>query len=121
MPNVCLSQDEYPLFSATGCPLGFRSREATARLLAGDHVRPIFGRKGHLRAIVLPKKDGEHPIKNAPQLGPKYSYRRRLENNHSVWELKKLGKGDELRPLFMQVVMDCSTFSGGRTEAEVTT
>ena len=107
MAHFCLHQSEYPLFSATGRPLGFRSREATSRLLGGNHVRPIFGRKGRLKAIVLPKKDGSHPIKNSPQLGEKYSYRRRLDNNHSVWELKRLGKGDELRPLFVKVLTEC--------------
>ena len=111
MAHVCLHQNEYPLFSATGSPLGFRSKEATARLLAGDHVRPIFGRKGRLKAIVLPKKDGSHPIKNSPELGPKFSYRRRLKNHHSVWELKKLGKGDEMRPMFVRVLADCLTTS----------
>jgi hypothetical protein len=107
MPQVCLNQNEYPLFSAAGCPLGFRSREATARLLVGDHVRPIYGRKGHLRAIVLPKKDGSHPVEQSPRLSTKFSYRKRLDSRHTIWELRKLGKKNELRPMFMKVVTDC--------------
>ncbi len=39
--------------------------------------------------------------------GKRYSYRQRLPIGKKVWALKKLGKGNELQPIFTQVVADC--------------
>lgn len=101
------SKDQYPLYSADGTPLGYRSREATQRLLAGGFVTPAFGRKGHLKAIFLRRGDGSTPVEVSAPAGTTYSFRERLEQGHFVWQLKRLGKGNELRPVFLQVVTDC--------------
>lgn len=101
------SKDQYPLYSADGTPLGYRSREAAERLLAGGFVTPAYGRKGHLKAIFLRRGDGSTPVEPSLQPGTRYSFREHLECGNFCWRLKRLGKGDELRPLFLQVVTDC--------------
>ena len=73
MPDLRLPQTEYPLYGADGRCFGFRSREAVQRLLSMHLVRPVYGRKGHLRAIYLPATDGSHPVKT-PTPGTKYSF-----------------------------------------------
>jgi hypothetical protein len=40
-------------------------------------------------------------------LGTRYSFRERLEDGHTCWRLKRLGQGDELRPIFLRVVTKC--------------
>ncbi len=42
--------------------MGFRTLEATKRLIAGGYVKPAYGRKGHLKAIWLLQKDGGNPV-----------------------------------------------------------
>ncbi len=106
MPDLRLPQTEYPLYGADGRCFGFRSREAVQRLLSMHLVRPVYGRKGHLRAIYLPATDGSHPVKT-PTPGTKYSFEEHSQCGTVAWRLKSLGKGDELRPLFERVVTDC--------------
>ena len=69
-------------------------------------VRPVYGRKGHLKAIYMPAADGSHPVAK-PRDGKHYSYREHFDCGSVAWALKRLGKGDELRPLFVQVVTEC--------------
>jgi len=100
-------KDQYPLYAADGRSLGYRSRQAAERLLAGGFVTPAFGRKGHLKAIYLRRGDGSTSVESSVRTGPPYSFRERLEDGHMCWRLKRLGKGDELRPVFLRVVTDC--------------
>ncbi len=106
MPDLRLLKEEYPLYNAEGTRLGFRSREAVQRLLSMHLVRPVYGRKGHLKAIFLPTVDGSHPVQR-PKPGTKYSFKEYFDTGTIAWTLKKLGRGEELRPLFEQVVADC--------------
>jgi hypothetical protein len=106
MPDPRLPKEQYPLYSAEGRCFGFRSREAVQRLLSMQLVRPVYGRKGHLKAIYMPAADGSHPVVK-PHGGKRYSYQEHFECGSIAWALKRLGKGDELRPLFVQVVADC--------------
>ncbi len=65
-------------------------------------------KKGHIARCVFHRRPGE----SVPRLrGKAYSHRERLANGHVTWTLRKLGKGNELRPLFLQVVTDCSVQS----------
>gem|GEM_PF-6130710 len=66
----------------------------------------MYGRKGHLKAVYLPAEDGSHPVVRF-QPGNKYSYLEHFECGSVAWQLKRLGKGDELRSIFLQVVTDC--------------
>lgn len=88
-----LESDRYPLYSAEGKPLGYRSREATERLLAAGHVRPEFGRKGIIKAIFLPKHDGSHPAER--NVGRHYSFKQRLDSGARCWKLRRLDLKDE--------------------------
>jgi hypothetical protein len=100
-----------PLYAADGTPWGFRSIEAARRLIANGVVSPAYGRKGHLKAIFSKKADGSSAIERAMPGGTHYSFQTRLESGPLVWKLKRLGKGEELRPLFQQVVTDCMVTS----------
>ena len=96
-----------PLYTADGTPLGFRTIEAARRLIANEVVNPVYGRKGHLRAIFFRKPDGSSAVESKVPGGTCYSFRERLGGGPLAWNLRKLGKGAELRPLFQQVVADC--------------
>ena len=98
---------QIPLYAADGTPWGFRSLEAARRLIANGIVSPVYGRKGHLKAIFSTKADGSSAVERTGPRGSKYSFQHRLECGRLAWKLKKLGKGEELRPLFQQVVTDC--------------
>ncbi len=108
-----LNQDQYPIYSADGRPLGFRSRQATERLLAGGFVTPSFGRKGHLKAIFMRAVDGSNPVDPHPKPGTKYSFEQSLPTGHRCWALKKLDLVDEdgaainTEPIYRRVVLDC--------------
>lgn len=113
MPKLRLDKDEYPLYSADGRSLGFRSRQAVQRLLAGGFVTASYGRKGHLRAIYLRKTDGSSPVETSPKSGTKYSFEQALPNGRRCWTLKKLDLTDEdgvpvdTEPIYRRVLIDC--------------
>ena len=96
-----------PLYAADGTPWGFRTVKAAHRLISNGHVSAVYGRKGHLKAIFSKKADGSSATESAIQGSTQYSFRERLDNGSLTWKLRRLGKGDELRPLFQQVVTDC--------------
>ena len=102
-----------PLYAADGTPWGFRSIEAAQRLIANGLVSPAYGRKGHLKGIFSKKADGSSAVEGKVPAGTCYSFRERLESGPVAWKLKRLGKKDELRPLFQQVVTDCLVASPG--------
>jgi len=53
-----------PLYAADGTSLGFRSLEAARRLIANEVVNPVYGRKGHLKAIFFMKPDGSSAVES---------------------------------------------------------
>lgn len=113
MPQLRLNQDYYPLYSADGKSLGPRSREAVECWIDSGRVRPVYGRKGHLKAIFLPKEDGAHPV--SASVGTKYSYQQRLDNGLRCWKLKELDLKDEhgvpfsTEAIYRKVLLDCFT------------
>ena len=96
-----------PLYAADGTPWGFRTFDAARRLIANGLVNPVYGRKGHLKAIFSKRADGSSAVDGRLPGGACYSFKDHLESGRQVWRLKRLGKKDELRPLFRQVVTDC--------------
>jgi hypothetical protein len=96
-----------PLYGSDGTPWGFRSLEAARQLIAKGLASPAYGRKGHLKAIFSTKTDGSSAVDGAIQGGTHYSFQTRLECGSRVWKLKRLGRNDELKPLFQQVVAEC--------------
>jgi hypothetical protein len=98
---------QIPLYASDGRSLGFRSMESARRLIANGFVEPVYGRKGHLKAIHSKQPDGASAITAQVQTGTRYSFRERLASGRTAWKLKRLGKGSELRPIFLAVVTDC--------------
>ena len=96
-----------PYYDAEGKPRGFRTLEAARRLLANEVVTACYGRKGHIKAIFMRKADGGNAVQAEIAGGTHYSFREHLESGHIAWSMKRLGKGDELRPIFLAVVTDC--------------
>jgi hypothetical protein len=100
-------KQEIPMYAADGRSLGFRSVESARRLIANGFVEAVYGRKGHLKAIQAKQPDGASAITTQVRAGTRYSYREHFDSGTVAWTLKRLGKGHELRPIFMTVVTDC--------------
>ena len=101
-----------PYYASDGTSLGFRTHDAAKRLIEGGHVKPSWGRKGHLRAIWLLSPNGGNPIQTRAPQGTRYSVVEKLEHGR-CWKLRKLDGRDEdgvsfsARNVFSQVVADC--------------
>ncbi len=100
-------QKPIPCYAADGTSRGFRSPECARRLIAAGLVTAVYGRKGHLRAIFARREDGATAVGDRPPLGTRYSFRERLDNGYLCWRLRRLGRGDELRPIFLTVLAEC--------------
>jgi len=98
---------QIPMYAADGRSLGFRSIESARRLIANGFVEAVYGRKGHLKAIQSKQPDGASAVIPQVRAGTRYSYRERSNSGTIAWRLKRLGKGSELRPIFLAVVTDC--------------
>ena len=102
-----------PIYAADGTPLGFRTRDAAERLVAGGFVKPAYGRKGHLKAIFLRREDGSNPVETHPRSGTRYSFVENLDSGGRCWRLRRLdGRDDDGSPVstrsaFLQVLADC--------------
>lgn len=96
-----------PYYAADGTSRGFRSPECARRLLEARLVTAVYGRKGHLRAIFARQGDGSSAVGDKVYLGTRYSFREHLDNGHLCWKLRRLGSGNELRPVFLAVVTEC--------------
>lgn len=102
-----MKQQQIPMYASDGKSLGFRSLESAKRLIANGLVDAIYGRKGHLKAVHAKHPDGASAVETHARTGTRYSFRERFDCGTVAWKLKRLGKGDELRPIFLQVVTDC--------------
>lgn len=100
-------QQQIPMYAADGRSLGFRSVESARQLIGNGFVEAVHGRKGHLKAIQVKQPDGASAITTQMRTGTRYSFREQFNNGTVAWALKRLGKDDELRPIFMTVVTDC--------------
>jgi hypothetical protein len=105
---VSLTADRpIPYYAPDGTSRGFRSPECARRLLDAGLVTPVYGRKGHLRAIFARREDGTAAVGDQLPLGTRYSFREHLDNGRLCWRLRRLGRGNELRPIFLTVVAEC--------------
>ena len=70
--------------------------------------RVVRGSKGQARRAYLKWRLGDpEPILRV-RSGTRYSFREKLPKAGKVlWTLKRLGVGDELRPIFLRVLTDC--------------
>jgi hypothetical protein len=108
------SPDRIPYYSPDGSSLGFRSLEIARRLVAGGHVKPAWGRKGHLKAIWLSEEDGGNPVEGQAPTGTRYIFYEKLPTGHHAYKHRRVDVRDEtgkrvsMRPAFLQVVADCT-------------
>src|ERR1017187_9068809 len=102
-----------PFYGSDGARLGYRTPEAAERLVANDYVKPVYGRKGHLKAIFLPCEDGSSPVEARPRTGTRYSFLQSLDYGGRCWKLRRVdGRDDDgvpvsTRGVFLQVLKDC--------------
>jgi hypothetical protein len=105
--SASMIPQQIPMYAADGRPLGFRSIESARRLIGNGFVEAVYGRKGHLKALHSKQPDGASAITPQVRGGTRYSFREHFDSGTVAWKLKRLGKGDDLRPIFMKVVTDC--------------
>ena len=96
-----------PYYAPDGTSRGFRSPECARRLLEAGQATAIYGRKGHLKAIFARQADGSAAVGARLRPGARYSFREHLDNGRLCWKLRRLGRGNELRPIFLAVVAEC--------------
>ena len=107
------NHEQIPLYAADGTSLGFRSLEAAKRLIAGGHVKPAYGRKGHLKAIWLRQQDGRSRVETQAPSSTRCSFLQNLGDGNRCWKLRRVdGRDDDGMPVstrgvFLQVVKDC--------------
>jgi hypothetical protein len=103
-------KDLIPLYSSEGELCDWIGTKRLDRLAKLQLVKVVRSRNGApRRAVFLRRPDDPKPGRLTDYMGTRYSYREHLENGRIAWAMKPLGKGDELRPVFLQVLLDCST------------
>ncbi len=107
-------QKQIALYTADGQLCDHITQQRLARLQAANLIaRVVRHRKGHVNRAVMFRRPGETKASSLRDyLGTQYSFREHLDSGHVAWKLKPLGKGDELRPIFMQVVTGCMANGG---------
>ena len=110
-------QNQIPLYNAAGELMDRISEQRLKRLQAlGRIARVVRHRKGHInRAVQFPVPGEGRPMRAADYVGKHYSMKQRLSDGHTCWRLRALGDRPsetdlapvEVRPVFMQVVLDC--------------
>jgi hypothetical protein len=104
-----------PLYSADGELREWVTEQRLAKYQAqGRIARVIRHRKGYINRAILFGRPGEKLFQPGDYVGTRYSYPEYLENGYIAWALRRLGRGDEFRPLFLRVVSDCLVASTGR-------
>ena len=98
-----------PLYNADGELQDKISEQRLKRLQAlGLIARVVRHPKGHVNRAVMFRRETEGRGANLTDYaGTRYSFREHLEGGHIAWSLKQLGHGDDLRPVFLQVVTGC--------------
>ena len=105
---VCVNH-RIPLYTADGELTDWVSEQALARLEhAGVVARVVRHRKGHINRAILVRRPGDGAAVELRQyMGTRYSFREHLDNGRLCWKLRRLGRGNELRPIFLAVVTEC--------------
>jgi hypothetical protein len=118
-----------PVYSCDGV---LRDRISVERLAVlqslGRIARVVTHRKGYInRAFLLPMPGEPKSSTLRDYVGTKYSFRQRLAGGHVAYRLRSLGDSafasesnlapDEVRPIFLRVILDCMTPAGASGEA----
>jgi len=85
------------------------NEQRLARLeAAGLIARVVRHPKGHINRAILFRRPGEGGAVQLRQyMGTRYSFREHLDNGRLCWKLRRLGRGNELRSIFLTVVAEC--------------
>ena len=108
-----------PLYSSQLALLDFIGRRQALRLERDGLAKVIRHKKnGTMNRVVMHRRDGDpHPTTIRNYQGQAYSFEQPLDDGHHCWKLRPLQGGrsestlapPELRPIFLQVVLDCMT------------
>jgi hypothetical protein len=105
---VSSHQKLIPLYAADGALCDWISDQRMARLDKLGLIRIVRHKKGRVARCVLHRRSGDpKPMQASDYLGTRYSYQEHLNNGYIAWALRRLGRGDEFRPVFLRVVTDC--------------
>ncbi|MGQ9636073.1 MAG: hypothetical protein ACUVXB_17760 [Bryobacteraceae bacterium] len=101
--------DRIPLYTADGELSEWINERCLARLqAAGLITRVVRHPKGHINRAILFRRPGEgRAAQLKDYLGTRYSFREHLASGHLLWQLKRLGRGAELRSFFLEVAASC--------------
>jgi len=101
-------QPAIPLYAADGELCDWISEQRLARLDRLGLIRIVRHKKGRISRCILHRRPGDpNPVQLSDYRGTRYSYREHLDSGYIAWALRRLGRGDELRPVFLRVVADC--------------
>lgn len=99
---------QIPLYKADGKLVEWISPSQAERLERLQLVQVVRHRKGNVSRCIFRQRPGDaRPARLADYLGTRYSFREHLDSLHEVWSLRRLGRGNDLRPIFLQVLTDC--------------
>ena len=97
-----------PLYTAEGELCDWISEQRMARLERLGLIQVVRHKKGRVARCILHRRPGDpKPVRLTDYLGTRYSLREHLDNGRLCWRLRRLGRGDELRPVFLAVVTGC--------------
>jgi hypothetical protein len=101
-------QNGIPLYSFDGGLLDWISESRMNRLDRLGLIKIVRHKKGHVARCILHRRPGDpKPVRVEDYLGTRYSFREHLDNGFLCWQLRRLGRADELRPIFLAVVTEC--------------
>lgn len=100
---------EIPLYRYDDSLIEYTNAARIERLeRCGRLSRVVRHKKGTInRAVMRPREGEPKPTELRDHVGQRYSFREHLDDGHRPWKLKRLGEGDELRPIFLRVLTDC--------------
>ena len=102
------ARTEIPLYSYDGALIAWITEQRMNRLERMGLARVVRHKKGTINRVVMHYRPGDpKPTELTDYLGTRYSFREHLDDGHVCWNLRRLGKGAELRPIFLRVVLDC--------------
>lgn len=97
-----------PVYAYDGALVEYASEQKIARLDSRGLVRVIRHPKGRInRAVYRKRPTDPRAIKLSDYKGTKYVFIEKVGDGHFCYHLKRLGRGDELRPIFLRVLTDC--------------
>lgn len=101
-------QNGIPLYSFDGGLLDWISEPRMERLDRLGLIKIVRHKKGHVARCIMHRRPGDPKlVRLEDYLGTRYSFKEHLDNGHLCWRLRRLGRGNELRPIFLAVVSEC--------------